>query len=314
MAATSPSYAFNASAVALGGVIHKDSRSIVIPTVGSVSLASAGGEAENRVDNYFREDISFSRAETRVSGYSAPLAAGSSSRRYTTYSEVMLKNLKIFDRLEIGFMKAIVTSSRVLDTAAPDPIMQLQPDRSEFSIRLFYENIVVDGEDVTPTADFELCHAGTYDQFLERACTIAEALPAHTDESFEVAKTVKGFLDGKPATTIATNSTADAVVPWHRPPVNVPLVTLQGPPGLVSNAAKLPSFGRARFGDALIKPDRQRVALLRLRLDSDWSKTKPLATDGGSVILSDAQFFSTDDGDGGSVSSDGGSNGVPIWP
>ena len=320
MLSTAPSYAYNASAIALGGVLRQGNQSIVIPTIGSVSLASAGGEAENRVDNYFRDDISFDRAETRVSGYSAPFGAG--LRRYTTYSEVTLKNLKIFDRLYVGFMKAIVTSTRIIDPNASERILQLEPDSSEFSIRLLYENVVVDGEEVAPTADFELCHAGTYDKFLQRAATLSLGVPEDTDQSFEAIKKVKQLREEKPVNDPVPPTPAAVVVPWHRPPVNMPLVRLQGPPGLVSphgNRANVQSFGKARFGDAVIKPDRQRVALLRLTLDSGWQTTRP-ATDAGDfeAVANDgtSSLISVlGDGNGGSLSGgDGGNNGVPIWP
>jgi hypothetical protein len=315
MLASPPSYAFNASAIALGGVLRKGNASTVVPTIGSVSLASAGGEAENTVDNYFRDDISLLHASTRVSGYWTALPGG--LRRYSTYSEVTLKNLKVFNRLEVGYMKAIVESTRVIDTTASDPICQLQPDSSKFSIIVRYENIIIDGQEVTPLSDYDaLCTAGTYDNFLDHAATFALAAPENADESFEAIKKVKELRDGKPALGTAA---ADRVVPWHRPPVNVPLVKLAGPPGLVSphgNRANVPTFGKARFGDAIIKPDRLRVALLRLTLDSDWQKDPTSDAIVLNALANDATRFANDvgDGNGGSLSSDGGNNGVPIWP
>ena len=78
-------------------------------------------------------------------------------------------------------------------------------------------------------------------------------------------------------------------------------------------------FGRARFGDIIVKPDRRRLSLLRLTLDSEW-KANPGQGNGGkhrAVQTASVTLASTHEGDGGGgsvTSGDNGSNGVPIWP
>lgn len=310
---TTPTYAYNASAVGLGGVIHQGRKTTVVPSIASVCLASAGGEAYNSVDNYDRDDIAFTRAQTRVSGYATPIAGNLGARRFFTYADVLVSNLRIFDRIRIAFMQATVTSSR--DVVSPDPFTELCPDQSRFNVRLFYHGVEIDGEEVAPDVDMELCHAGSYADTLR-------VLRGHPDLAPAIRQIVEEF-DAPEAMDL------DARNRRHKPAVNAPLVTVRGKG--TGNRVDLRKFGRARFGELLIKPDRQRVSLLRLSLDSNWSPQRPLdfieeplpepqvqslqlAAD--TTTASSEQTTSDGDGDGGggSLSSDGGSNGVPIWP
>lgn len=313
MSGQEPSYAYNASAIGLGGVIRKGKRTTVLPTVASVCLASAGGEATNVVDNYFRDDISFTRAQTRVSGYSTAIKGNLHGRRFFTYADVMLTNLQVFDRLKINFMQATVTSTREV-AGDRDAVDELAPDQSRFTIRVFYHGIELDGDDVQPDVDVELCHSGSYADFV-KLLSERDDLP---EETRKLIDSVKGSAEKN---ELAKNGLS------NRPAINGPLLRMHGRDNAKGNKVDLPMFGRARFGEALVKPDRQRISLLRLNLDSDWVK-KPLKskTEGEEIlVLRDAVVAGDEppiagvaafsDGLGGNLSSgDSGSNGVPIWP
>lgn len=325
-----PSYAYNASAAALGGLITRRGRVTVVPTIGSVCLSMAGGEASNSVENYYRDDISFAHSQTRVSGYSTSVRGSHLSRRYLTYADVLISKLQVFDRMKINFMQATVMSERVIETG--NPHLELEPDLSRFSIRLFYHGVEVDGEEVVPDVDLELCHAGTYADFLRLLPSRMKELPDDTQEFF-------GFLAGEPREAAEAAEGPDEILTVGKrrrpqnPPVNVPLLSLRGngrdKVKVHGNRVKVPNFGRARFGDAIVKPDRQRVSLISLALDSDWSTRPPreerFESEPQSVTFKaegETQFALRDlaapsDGDGGGGalrSGDSGSNGVPVWP
>lgn len=304
-----PSYAYNASAAALGGVItNKKGRCTVIPTVASVCLSTAGGEASNSVENYCRDDISFAHAQTRVSGYSTCVKGSAGGRRYLTYADVLVSKLQVFERMKVNFMQATVMSERVIESG--NPLLELVPDLSRFSIRLFYHGVEIDGEEVVPDVDLELCHAGSYADFLRLLPSRMNDLP---DETRQLLTALSGAApcDAEPADEYITVGKDHRP---HNPPVNVPLLSLRGNEKKIDgNRVNVPEFGRARFGEAIIKPDRQRVSLIRLSLDSDWSKTPPY--DEQRVALKAEGVAAEGDGGGGSASSgDSGSNGVPIWP
>ena len=284
---TLPTYAYSASAIGLGGVIRQGNRTTVIPTVASVCLATAGGEASNMVENYDRDGISFTRAQTRVGGYATGRGEG---RRHSTFAEVLLLNLKIFDRVSIARMQAVVTSTRDLESG--DPRREVEPDRSRFTVKLMYHGLEVDGEAIEPQVDTQLCEAASYRKFHE---LLVSRRPQMLPE-------MQGLIDTSKQHPNAA--------------LNGPLVAFPGNAKAQSNRLLVPGFGRARFGEILVKPDRQRVTLFRLTLDEDWSAQpatpRRRSVKSATLLAADAQSA---DGSGGDVSAgDGGSNGVPIWP
>lgn len=295
-----PSYAFNASAVGLGGIIRKNGRTTVLPTMASVCLASAGGEASNRVDDYSRDGISFTRAETRVGGYTTKIDGGV---RHSTFSEVLLLNLKFFERISIARAQAIVTSTR--DITSDDPAQELVADRTQFWVKLLYHGVEIDGDEYDTEIDTELCDATSYKHFAE---LLGRRGPKLLPETQEV---------------LAAN------VLQNHAPVNAPLVGFaKEKRNAQANKVDVEAFGRVRFGDFIVKPDRRRVSLVRLTLDGNWVPELPshrrrrvvqasVQADAKASILADHQtghFQSEEPGDGGSASSDNGSNGVPIYP
>jgi hypothetical protein len=288
---TSPSYGYNASASGLGGVIRQGKRTTIIPTVASVCLASAGGEASNSYDYYDRDGISFTRAQTRVGGYSA---RRNGSTRHSTFAEVLLLNLRVFDRLSIARMQAVVTSTRdIMDER--DPKKHLQPDQTRFSVRLMYHGVEIDGEEVDPEIDTELCEAASYEKFSEllrgRRDKFSDAGKKLLDAHFEVQRTSPAPMAG-------------------------PLVGFPGNANAEANRLRIPGFGNARFGSIIVKQDRQRVGLLRINLDKVWSPIRRRVISASTALAANDGITVQEDPpeDGGSVTSgDTGSNGVPIW-
>jgi hypothetical protein len=288
---TIPSYAYNASAIGLGGVIRKGNRVTVVPTVGSVCLASAGGEAANQVDDYDRDGISFTRAQSRVGGYAVKKG---SIVRHSTFAEVLLLNLRIFDRISIARMQAVVTSTREIEDST-DPRKHLQPDQTRFSVKLMYHGVEIDGEEVDAEVDNELCEASSYKDFTGILKRRKPSLPL--EEQDLIAAT-------------------EAVQQYAAPPIGGPLVTVRGKADAAQNRVKVPKFGKAHFGNIVVKQDRQRVSLLRLNLDALWSPEQPskqraIAASATEEVT--VQELDGTEGGGNVTSGDTGSNGVPIW-
>ncbi len=290
-----PSYAYNASAIGLGGVIRRGDISTVVPTVASVCLAPAGGEASISYENYNRHDISFTKAQARVGGYEAPAVNGG-LRRHITYADIYLSNLKIFDRLKITFMQATITSSREVGNERPP--QELEHDLTEFEINVLYRGVVIDGVEVFPDVDANLCGAKKYGAFADLMAQRQDLL-----------------LSDEAGITPAEL----AELKRDRKPFNGSLIRkIENAPSSKGHKVPLRQFGNAKFAELLVKPDRQRFSLLRLDLNSDWSTVRPqndgpmFAASADGEILANA---AGDDGQGGALSGGGGgSNGVPIWP
>ena len=297
-----PSYAFNASAAGFGGVIRRGDKTTTIPTVASVCISSAGGEASTTVDNYDRDDISFTRAQSRVSGYATQ---NGDTVRHFTYSDVYITNLKIFDRVKVALMQATVNSTREIYLNEKNPLVEMQPDRTQFAIRLIYRGIEIDGEEFAPDIDLELCQSDTYAKFAQMAAA---------RDGLHIPKALKGFL--KRLTGGRATENPEIVGPADRPPIGGPLVTFNSDRAK-GNRVHLPKFGRARFADLVVKPDRQRLSLLRLNLDSSWQTFVPQQDERMLRALDGEQLSIQSEGEdnlGGTASAgDSGSNGVPIW-
>lgn len=289
---TSPSYGYNASASGLGGVIRQGKRTTIIPTVASVCLSSAGGEASNSFDYYDRDGISFTRAQTRVGGYSA---RRNGSTKHSTFAEVLLLNLRIFDRLSIARMQAVVTSTRDI-CDKKDAKEHLQPDQTRFSVRLMYHGVEIDGVEVDPEVDTELCEAMSYDRFSQllrgRREKFNDEDKKLLDAHFDVQKTTPAPMAG-------------------------PLVGFPGNANAEANRVKIRGFGNAHFGSIIVKQDRQRVGLLRLNLDKLWSPIRGRVISASTAAAAEGDGITVQDNppdDGGSVTSgDTGSNGIPVW-
>ena len=294
-----PGYAYNASAIGLGGVIKRGTLTTVVPTVASVCLSPSGGDASVSYDNYYRDDISFARAESRVSGSQVPMPPLSTVRRYVTYSEVYLRDLRIFDRIRIAVMQATMTSTREVQDRGP--VRELDPDQTQFDIFVMYRGVEIDGGEVAPDVDASFCCRLNYGGFAGEVA--ASPRQGEILESSDAGIAVADFnsiaSNHKPFVGSVVKGLASRHFPSNNHKVNVG------------------RFGDVRFGQILVKPDRQRFNLLRLELVSDWTGTRQdLPTVGGDADAADVNLLmSGGAGDGGSLSGGGGgSNGIPIWP
>src|SRR5688572_26031926 len=120
-----PEFTYNASALGAGGVIERQGVTTTIPSLASVALAPTGGEGKSIVENYYSEELAFSRAETRVFGAKV-------RGNYTTSTYVLIEDLKVFNRVEIAQMRAVVVSAHPLD---PD-------DDYAFDLVVSYRDVV----------------------------------------------------------------------------------------------------------------------------------------------------------------------------
>ncbi|HYO76237.1 MAG TPA: hypothetical protein VE010_07205, partial [Thermoanaerobaculia bacterium] len=171
-------YTFNASAIALGGYFTRGGRQILVPSLASVALAPTGGEGWANVTNYDQDGIAFTRAESRVSGYET------SRNFFTTYSDIYITNLSVFDTVRVAMMHAAVTSTR--DTNCP-------ADEATFQLHASYRGIEIDGYEVVPEIDIHTCGAD-YRSLLKKA--LAELPDA--DRNLSVASRRDALERGEP--------------------------------------------------------------------------------------------------------------------
>ena len=253
-----PEYSYNASALGFGGVMSSGGIKTIIPSLASVALAPTGGAGSAVVENYNAYGVSFTRAESRVFGTDV------SENIYTTSSDVYITNLSIFDRLKIALMTATLSSTR-----------DLTSDESVFDVRISYRGIAVDGQEVIPILDGELCGASTFDAL---------------QKMFDPNK-VPNVLD-----TYAQRfgKTSAALVSAMSNPVSqidgTLVKNIEAPAGITlaenNTAIDVPGVGRAHFAEFLFKPGRRRINLLRIKLggvpDMDNGRGMiALAGDGG---------------------------------
>lgn len=259
-------FTYNASALGLGGVIERGGRVTVIPSLASVALAPTGGEGTAIVENYSRDGISFSRAESRVFGYKT------SAKVYTTISDIFVTNLSVFDRLKVALLQGTVTSTRHIDA-----------DDSMFELHAMYRGVDVDGDEVIPSVDVDLCGRGTYDDFARR---IEQDVPLFAQQFGVEADALTETLRKR------------------REPIRGSLVSAmhRSDRSLIARGNKLeiPGLGNVRFGEMLVKMGRRRVNLLRFEFGSAGS---------------DADGREGPEDFGGSLTvASGDGNGVPVWP
>ncbi|HEY0370734.1 MAG TPA: hypothetical protein VGD79_01960, partial [Thermoanaerobaculia bacterium] len=145
-------FAYNASALGAGGVIERGPATYTIPSLASVALTPTGGEGRSVVSNYVSEELSFSHAETRVSGRQS---GDRKDPRFTTWTYVLLKDVNIFDRVTIGEMGSTVTSTRGFEGGDDHP----------FELTIYYRDVRIDGRAVQPKIDVRLASLARYEDF-----------------------------------------------------------------------------------------------------------------------------------------------------
>jgi len=234
-------FTYNASALGAGGVVQSRSRTTIIPSLASVALAPTGGEGSSVETNYFSRALSFSRAETRVKGFQQ------NDNIFTTYADVFVSDLSVFGKLTIALMQATLISTR--DISEPF---------SRFQLNALYRDISVDGKEVIAEMDIEISSCPTYDDF-EKLLESKKKLRKGHDRDF-----VESFGTGNVDELLR--------VVRGRHAVQGSIVRkLEHRGGLPAkqHSLPIPGVGTAYFGELMLKPERRRVNLLRMKLDTD---------------------------------------------
>jgi len=240
-------FTFNASAIAAGGVIERGNVTTIIPSLASVALAPTGGEGRSIQSNYFSEELSFSHAETRVYGREIP-----GRGLFTTNTYVLLKDLRVFDKLAIGELRGTVTSTRNLEDA----------DDHDFELSVSYRGVVINGKEVNPKIDLSVESIRRY-QHLEQ---ILSATPATA-----ASKLPKGIIpsgDKKGLAERFNARTPEMLAGRLKERKAVQGTLIEKVEGRVTprkhHMIFIPGLGIVRFGELMLKPGRRRVNLLRI--------------------------------------------------
>jgi hypothetical protein len=280
MAAKEFTYHYHANALGLGGVL-KDERDVttIVPSLASVALADSGGEGCVEITNYDKDGVSFSRASCRVLGYD------SAHKTFTTSSDVYITNLNLFGRVKAAILQTSISSTREVtddeDTTDPDP------DKACFSTSSMIRGLIIDGVEVLPQFDHELCGWQTHAQFgkeyAKRLTAEGQAVPASNAQLIRAS-----FVES-----------LDAPTPIGRYGFELPVA----------------KFGTLRFGELVVKPGNRRVNLLRIKFDSTLQEQDGRVASFGADALSDADPTSVSSPHSGTMTMLSlGGNGVPSWP
>lgn len=234
-------FAFNASALGVGGVIERGPVITTIPSLASVALAPTGGEGQSVVTNYYSEELEFSRAETRVFGRRH---IGPEGPLYTTFTYVLLQDVRIFDKLKIAEMRSTVTTTRGRDDG----------DDHEFEVVVSYKGVRIGRKDVDPKVDDRIRKVRKYKE-LE---TVVAAGKAARPEDHERA--------------LRFNATPEQFVQMVKDKQPVQGSMVQSIEGLEARPSKptipVPGLGVVRFGELMLKPGRRRLNLVRIKFGS----------------------------------------------
>jgi hypothetical protein len=271
MSARGFTYHYHANAVGLGGVLN-DATGVtrIVPSLASVALADSGGEGFTEITNYDRDGVSFSHASCRVMGYD------SKYETFTTSSDVFITNLNLFGRVKAAILQTSMTSTR---DVTGDYTTESDPDKAMFTMHSMIRGLTIDGDEVIPQLDLELCEWPTYAVF-----------------GAEYAKRLGGTL----ALPAGDGIRASIVKAFDYAPVG----RCQG------FRLPVPAFGTLHFGELVVKPGTRRVNLLRIAFDSKLQADSGDATPAARFEAADPTGPS-----GGTMTllSLGG-NGVPSWP
>jgi hypothetical protein len=216
---------------------------------------------------------------------------------FTTSTYVLLKRVNIFDRVTVGEMGSIVTSTRGFNGG----------DDHEFELQIFYDDVRIDGRKITPRIDARLLELKRYDE-----------LPRLLEE-----RTAAGGEGQSRAGRF--NGTPDEIVKLVKERKPVQGSVLEGlfvqaddevtaRPKLAPPVYPVPGLGVVRFGDLMLKPGRRRLNLVRMtfgREQVDFEMPQAL-------MMAAARNESSDSGSGvtgGSMTlGSGEGNGTPVEP
>lgn len=243
-------YTFNASALGVGGQYIQRGREIVVPSLASVALASTGGDGTAEVTDFKSDAITFTRARSRVSGRKGE------DDVYTTESEIVIEDLRIFDKLSFKRLRAVVTSTR--DASEQDE------EEGAFSVKAEYEGVMVDDCIIAPAVDDERCQASYRWHH------------SHVMRSRGPAFAAGGM--GPNSSAERGDSVRTSVVK-ALPVLTGACVETDG-----CNILTVPGIGRIYFGELLVKRGKRRLNLLRIDLGpqpgEDPAKTKYVVDSG----------------------------------
>lgn len=274
-------FTYNASALGAGGVFRNGAITTVIPSIASVALAPTGGEGKSIVSNYFSEELSFSYAETRVTG-------SVNDGKHTTQTYVYITDLRVFDKLEIEELKGVVTSIHG----------DREDEDHEFTLQATYKNVRALGQLVVPIDDVCVKSLKRYKDLQDviqmvqgaEGVTVSDdvALPTSGDElaerfganlkdletSLKASRPLQGTLVEK---VVGELPAAAASRKHHKVFIN--------------------GLGTVRFGELMLKPGRRRVNLLRIAFANEIDGSESLAADRGALTIASVE-----------------GNGTPIYP
>ncbi len=233
--------------------------------------------------------FSFAQAESRVSGYET------SRSTFTTRTDIYVSGLTVFKRFKVAMMQVTMTSTRYLPNE----------DDSTFQLSAMYRGVALDGEEIIPSIDLDLCGSATYDQLARKIVKkgehYAKKLDVPKEDLREALVVRRAPVVGSIVSDLACRN-AVAQRPDHK---------------LV-----VPQFGAVYFGEFLVKPGRRRVNLLRFEFDAELLEEQPPVSAPLGIAMSGpmgagmgpeppkkATLFK---GSLTVASVDG--NGVPVWP
>ncbi len=276
-------FTYNASALGAGGVIQRRGITTNIPSLASVALAPTGGEGKTIVSNYFSEELSFSHAETRVSGQQT------GPNEFTTYTYVFIKNLRVFDRLAIGEMRGTVTSIHADRDGDGD-------DDHDFQLEASYRDVRAAGHEVVPAIDLCVGSLKRYNQLRDVLKPGARSLPPGLVAPDNVKALAQRFNAKDPAEL-------EKLISERRALHGSLVESVRGDIANKHHKVHVPGLGTVRFAELMLKPGRRRVNLLRIALGTN----ETLESNGENESLS-----SPDDGSMTIGSVEG--NGTPVFP
>jgi hypothetical protein len=311
-------YYYTTNAVGLGGVLkHPDGATTIIPSLASVVLPSTGGEGFNEVMNYNQGGVSFSNARSSVLGYD------SDYRTFTTRADAYITNLNLFGRIKADILQTSISSTREVREEL-DMEVETNPDNVRFSMQAMIRGLTIDGVEVIPELDLELCECRTYEQFAARI---------GTDSAGTDTRQLDGETEEQQTTLTAT----------ARPLLASCFRAIRHQPSDrfgQCDGFKLPvkDLGNVYFGELIVKPGSRHVNLLRIEFNSPYAFSKSAYAQ-GEALVAEPVFKVTSSVTGGAETNadatenvtaaavtaptyDGGSmtllshdsNGVPIWP
>lgn len=250
-------YAFNATALGMGGVWEREGVTTIFPSLGSVVLPSTGGEGSSEILNYNCNGISFGSMNTRVTGSRV------SESLFTATSDVRMSYLNLFGRVRVNQMRLSLTSTRHIEGG---------DEEAHFEIQASYRGVVVDDEELIPELDVEMCSFQTYAQFLDaarnNAAFIAEKLDANVENVKEmVAGPVPPVVRGSIVSDMTKS--CDSKIMHHR------------------NNVFVSGLGKVRFGELILKQGRRRINLLRLDFGDRMLESHTVES--GSLVLASGE-------------------------